>query len=67
MRAYVRIEENQVPRGVTFHVPRFAQGQIIEVAWGTFGREEAGPGDLYQRVHDRSDGTISFYKRAGGE
>jgi len=60
---YVRIDKSEVPTNVRFDVIGRDQGQIVEVAWGTFGRAEAGPGDPYQRVHDQSDGTISFYKR----
>ena len=60
---YTEISQDQVPAGVRFDVPRHLQGQIIEVAYGGFSRWEHGPGDLYKRVTDRSDRSVSYYKR----
>lgn len=60
---YREILARAVPGGIRFDVPMRNQGQIIEIAYGTFGRGEAGYGDEYQRVYDRSDGTTRYYRR----
>ncbi len=61
---YIRISESQIPEGVRFDVPGPNQGQIVEVAYGGFGRAEHGDGDPYKRVTDRSDRSVEYYKRA---
>ena len=55
---------DQIPDGVRFDVPMHRQGQIVEVAYGGFGRPEHGPGDEYKRVHDRSEGpnAVRYYR-----
>ena len=65
MPRYIQCTENEVPEDVRFHVSGRNQGQMIEVAYGTFGRSEAGPGDPYKRVHDRSIGpnAVTYYRR----
>lgn len=61
---YQPITLDQVPDGVRFDVPPHRQGQIVEVAYGGFGRAEHGPGDEYKRVHDRSEGpsAVRYYR-----
>ncbi len=61
---YVRISESQIPEGVRFDVTGPNQGQIVEVAYGGFGRAEHGQGDPYKRVTDKSDRTVAYFKRA---
>jgi len=53
---YVRCNESDVPERVRFDVPRANQGQIVEIAYGGFGRYEHDVGDPYKRVIDRSIG-----------
>lgn len=62
---YTEIPAQEVPAGARFDVPRQNQGQIAEVAYSTGGRpaDECGHGDLYQRVTDRSDRSVTYYKR----
>lgn len=69
MASYIEITESAVPRCIRFDVLRVDQGQIVEVAWGTFSRYEAGPGDPYKRVIDQSypsghPSRVRFFKRA---
>jgi hypothetical protein len=63
MSNYVKIKAEQVPIGIRFDVPAVNQGQIVEIAYGTFGRYEACDGDLYKRITDRSCGEVEFFKR----
>jgi hypothetical protein len=65
---YQPIQSAQIPPGVRFDVPRRNQGQIIEVAYGGFGRSEHDDGDLYRRVFDQSEppgspDRVRYYKR----
>jgi hypothetical protein len=53
----------EVPEGVRFDTPRRNQGQIVEVAYGTLGRAEAGSCDPYMEVIDRSSGERRTYRR----
>lgn len=57
--SYKQINGSEVPAGVRWHVPRRNQGQIVEVAYGGFGRGEMDAGDPYKRVEDRSEPTDS--------
>jgi hypothetical protein len=61
---YIRCGESEVHAAVRFHVPAVNQGQIVEVAYGVFGSGDAGPGDPYKRVTDRSVGTglVEYYR-----
>lgn len=67
---YVETHEAQIPAAVRWTVPAQHQGQMVEVAYGHFGRDEAGPGDPYKRVTDqaitgaarRSGDGVTFYK-----
>lgn len=54
---------SDIPDGVRFDVPRRNQGQIIEVAYGDFGRSPNDNGDPWKRVVDRSDGSVQYYRR----
>lgn len=65
---YVPCTLADIPAEVRFDVPGHNQGQIVEVAYGTFSVGEAGVGDPYQRVIDRSLGQddptrVSYYRR----
>lgn len=60
---YVQCDQADIPEGITFHVLRRDQGQIIEVAWGDYGRAEHGPGDPYKRITDRSNRSVRYYRR----
>lgn len=53
---YVECWEREIPEGVRFDVPRRNQGQMIEVAYGGFGRYENDEGAPYKRVTDRGEG-----------
>lgn len=53
---YVRTTADKIPEGVRFDTPRQNQGQIVEVQYGTHSRYEAGPGDPWKKVVDRSLG-----------
>ena len=60
---YVECRESEIPADIRFDVPRRNQGQIVEVAYGTFSRGEAGPGDPYKSVYDRStQGPTRYYR-----
>lgn len=62
--AYIEIPESEVPVTVRWNVPRQNQGQIVEVAYGHFGRDEAGPGALFER---HADQAITGASRRTGE
>lgn len=67
---YVPMDADEVSRwmqtsvgaSVRFDVPRRNQGQIVEVAYGALGAGEAGRGDPWMRVIDRSDGSTTFWR-----
>ena len=63
---YVKIQESAVPAGLRFDVPAHCAGQIVEVAYGDRAecRAENSRGAPYMRVHDRSDRTTVYYRRA---
>lgn len=62
--AYAPCRAEEIPAGVRFDVPRRNQGQMIEIAYGGFGRAEHGPGDEYMRRRDLSNGEVSFFRAA---
>jgi len=59
---YEKCAEAEIPGKVRFDIPGHLQGQIVEVAYGGFGRYEHGPGDPYKRVTDRSDRSVTYYR-----
>ncbi len=61
---YIEIQRAEISSMVRFDVPRQKQGQIVEIAYGTFGRGEACHGDPYKRVIDKSGGLGAerYYK-----
>lgn len=52
--SYVTCSKGEIPSGVRFDVPARFQGQIVETAFGGFGRSENDYGDEYRRVTDQS-------------
>lgn len=64
---YVRCDLKDIPAGVCFSVPGRNQGQIIEVAYGGFGRAEHDDGDPYKRICDGSDASTTYYRLATTE
>ena len=68
---YIECKETDIPRNVRFDTAERDQGQMVEVAYGTFGHGEAGPGDPYKRIVDRSVAGafatvghgVTFYKK----
>jgi hypothetical protein len=60
---YIECSESDIPAGVRFVVLGPDQGQIIEYAYGDFGREEPGYDAPYKRVIDRSLGPAPRYYR----
>lgn len=63
MSKYIKCSKSEIPGSVRFDVPGPNQGQIVEVAYGGFGRAEHGPGDPYKRVTDLSDRSVEYYRR----
>jgi hypothetical protein len=63
---YVEISETEIPGQVRFDVPVRNLGQMVEVAYGGFGRAAHDDGDVYKRVHDQSIGprAIRYFRRA---
>ena len=59
---YVKITADKIPDGVRFDVPQRNGGQIIEVAYGGFGRAEHDEGDKFMRIHDRSDMSTTLIR-----
>lgn len=60
---YVEVPANTVPAGLRWDVPARNQGQIVEVAYACPGsRAEAGHGDPWMWVFDRSDRTSTYYR-----
>lgn len=61
---YVQCSERDIPKGIRFDVPGRNQGQTVEVAYGSFYRGEAGEGDFFKRVTDRSigPGAVTYYR-----
>ena len=64
---YRPIDTARIPATVRWDVPRRNQGQIVEVAYSDArpGRSEGGEGDLYRRIIDGSDGSVSYARRIG--
>jgi hypothetical protein len=60
---YTKIRPEEVPNGVRFDVTLHRQGQMVEIAYGGYGRAEHDDGDPYRRIHDRSDGTVTYWRR----
>jgi hypothetical protein len=61
---YRPVSKSVVPAGLRWDVPQRNQGQIVEVAYAEPGsRAEAGNGDKWQRVTDRSDGSVQYFCR----
>lgn len=62
--AYRRIDETGVPAAVRFSSPQGrAEGQIVQVEYGTFGRGEGCKGDPFMRRCDTSTGCAWSYYR----
>lgn len=53
----------EIPDGVRFDTPGRNQGQIVEVAYGDFGRGEASDDSPYMRILDRSGPDRRYYRR----
>ncbi len=66
---YREIPARLVPDGIRWDIPGRNAGQIVEIAYGTFGRSAAADGERYRRVHDRSIGpdAIRYYQRVCDE
>lgn len=62
---YVRCQESEIPAGVRFDVPRFFQGQIVQIAYGGFERSPHGPGSPYLYRKDQSTGIVEYYRLCG--
>jgi hypothetical protein len=63
--AYQPIAASDVPRAIRFDVPPQNQGQTVEIAYADYPTpaDEACHGATYQRVTDRSDNSVTYYKR----
>lgn len=59
---YVKCDMKDIPAKVRFDVPRHCQGQIVEVAYGGFGRAEQGEGSPWKRITDHSDHSVTYYR-----
>lgn len=61
---YHEITREMLPYGLRWDVPRYAQGQIVEVAYAGWPRlaSEADRGDTYKRVSDRSIPSVRYYQ-----
>lgn len=60
---YVECRAEDIPAAVSFTVPRRNGGQMIEVAYGGFGRAEHDAGDPFKRVENRAAGPGYRYYR----
>jgi hypothetical protein len=63
MTTYRDVPAGDVPAGLQWNVPRFHQGQIVEVAYAHAypgRRDEADEGARWRRVIDRSDNSIWY-------
>jgi hypothetical protein len=60
---YVVCSLTSIPDRIIFDVPRANQGQIVEIAYGDFGRDGGAPGDPYKRVTDYSTRSVTYYRR----
>lgn len=67
MSKWTECPEFDVPEHTRFDVPPRSQGQIIEVSYGG-PRGQASEYDwtdaAFKREHDRSDNTVTYYRRA---
>ena len=65
MAKYEIVEYGEIPSGVQWAVPRKNQGQIVEIAYGDFGRDEPEAGDPWMRITDQSEGVgpPTYYRR----
>ena len=62
---YTEIPATALPGDLRFDVPGHNQGQIVEVAYADYptARSEACAGATYKRVTDRSDRSVTYYRR----
>jgi len=63
---YRRCQESTIPHGVRFDVPAANRGQMVEVAYGTTGRAQAGEGSPWKRVTEAGCAP-RYYDRVGEE
>lgn len=63
---YVPCAEASIPEGVGFDVPQRFAGQMVERAFGGFGRACMDIGDPWLRVTDRGVGGGTAYYRLAG-
>lgn len=59
----LRCTEADMPAGVRFDVPGRNAGQMVEIAYGTFGRGAAGEGDPWQMITYHAEGGRREYFR----
>jgi hypothetical protein len=68
---YRAVPASEVPDSIVFTTPARNTGQIVEVSYsrgipaGRARDMEAGDGDPWMRVTDRSDRSVTFYRRDG--
>lgn len=63
---WYQVFEHAIPKGITFRVPARNQGQLVEVAYGSYGfnrhvRVEPSDLDPFKRVTDRTGGEPKYY------
>lgn len=60
---YRQVAQADVPSTIRFDVLGRDQGQTVEIAWGTRDRGEAGAGERWMRIDDRSESHGPRYYR----
>lgn len=67
MNKWIECKQSDVPANTRFDVPPLNQGQIVEVSYGGHSsqhREYDWSDAPFKREHDRSDNTVTYYRRA---
>lgn len=69
-REWVEIDQNELPAGLRWDIPRKNQGQIVEVSYADRHTGAGGAAEWhadFKRVADRSDGSIDYYRATEAE
>lgn len=65
MSRYIEVTASDIPSDARWDVSQRNQGQIVEVAYADYPSSayEADAGAFYKRVTDRSDQSVTYYRR----
>lgn len=58
---YVSVDPSVIPSDVRFDIPKRFSGATVLFAFGGFSKNEHDIGNLYLRVIDQSDDSVTYY------